>query len=171
MAIRATFFTLRNTDSSSGEYMEQHGDSLESMQIEEEVRLAKKHYSWQDKYRPRKPRYINKVKTGWDWNRYNSTHYDHDNPPPRTVQGYHFTIFYPDLLQKNNTPTYYLEATPNTPEFALLRFHVDGGPYEDIAFKILNKEWDVNKKAGFRVTFDKGVLNLQFNFKRAFYRR
>ncbi len=162
---------LGNTDSSSGEYMEQHGDSLESMQIEEEVRLAKKHYSWQDKYRPRKPRYINKVKTGWDWNRYNSTHYDHDNPPPRTVQGYHFTIFYPDLLQKNNTPTYYLEATPNTPEFALLRFHVDGGPYEDIAFKILNKEWDVNKKAGFRVTFDKGVLNLQFNFKRAFYRR
>lgn len=28
-------------------------------------------YSWLDKYRPRKPRYFNRVKTGWDWNKYN----------------------------------------------------------------------------------------------------
>lgn len=43
-------------------------------------------YWWHDKYRPRKPRYFNRVKTGYDWNKYNQTHYDHDNPPPKTVQ-------------------------------------------------------------------------------------
>lgn len=26
------------------------------------------------------------MKTGYDWNKYNQTHYDHDNPPPKTVQ-------------------------------------------------------------------------------------
>jgi hypothetical protein len=153
-----------------GDGITEVGDKLQPMNEEAEVRLAMRSYTWQDKYRPRKPRYINTVKTGWDWNKYNQTHYDHDNPPPRTVQGYTFTVFYPDLLLKNITPTYHLERADSN-EFALLRFHVEGGPYEDIAFKILNKEWDVNKKAGFKVTFDKGVLNLQFNFKRVFYRR
>jgi len=31
---------------------------------------------------------------------YNRTHYDHDNPPPKTVQGYKFNVFYPDLIDK-----------------------------------------------------------------------
>lgn len=43
-------------------------------------------YSWEDRYRPRKPRYINKVKTGFDWSKYNRTHYDKDTPPPKVVQ-------------------------------------------------------------------------------------
>ncbi len=50
---------------------------------------------------PPKPRYFNRVKTGYDWNKYNQTHYDHDNPPPKTVQGYKFTIFYPDLIDRS----------------------------------------------------------------------
>jgi hypothetical protein len=54
---------------------------------------------------------------------------------------------------------------------AILRFHAPGGPYEDVAFQILNKEWDTNRKAGFRVTFERGVMSLSFNFKRVFYRR
>lgn len=33
-------------------------------------------YSWEDKYRPRKPRYFNKVHTGYEWNKYNQTHYE-----------------------------------------------------------------------------------------------
>ena len=33
---------------------------------------------------------------------YNRTHYDHDNPPPKTVQGYKFNIFYPDLIDKTD---------------------------------------------------------------------
>lgn len=48
--------------------------------------MRKQTYWWHDKYRPRKPRYFNRVKTGYDWNKYNQTHYDHDNPPPKTVQ-------------------------------------------------------------------------------------
>ena len=48
---------------------------------------------WQDKYRPRKPRFYNRVYTGFDWNAYNRTHYDHDNPPPKTVQGPFLRLF------------------------------------------------------------------------------
>lgn len=58
----------------------------EMFNIEEE--LAKEAYLWQDKYRPRKPRYFNRVHTGYEWNKYNQTHYDQDNPPPKVVQGY-----------------------------------------------------------------------------------
>jgi len=54
-------------------------------------------YWWHDKYRPRKPKYFNRVHTGYEWNKYNQTHYDHDNPPPKIVQGYKFNIFYPAL--------------------------------------------------------------------------
>lgn len=80
------------------------------------------------KYRPRKPRYFNRVKTGYDWNSYNKTHYDKDNPPPKTVQGYKFTVFYPDLLDKSHTPRYSLHPA-DTPDFCIIRFH-SGPPYE-----------------------------------------
>ena len=39
-------------------------------------------YSWEDKYRPRKPRYLNKVHTGYEWNKYNQTHYEYVSSPP-----------------------------------------------------------------------------------------
>jgi hypothetical protein len=71
-----------------------------------EVDLEQQSYLWSDKYRPRKPRYFNRVHTGFEWNKYNQTHYDMDNPPPKIVQGYKFNIFYPDLLDKSTTPQY-----------------------------------------------------------------
>lgn len=46
--------------------------------------------------------------TGFEWNKYNQTHYDMDNPPPKIVQGYKFNIFYPDLINKGSTPQYFL---------------------------------------------------------------
>ena len=52
----------------------------------------------------------------------------------------------------------------------LLRFHA-GPPYEDIAFKILNKEWEYSHKKGFKCTFERGILHLYFNFRRQRYRR
>ncbi|KAL4339004.1 hypothetical protein AHAS_Ahas12G0266800 [Arachis hypogaea] len=52
-----------------------------------EVNLDSQVYWWHDKYRPRKPKYFNRVHTGYEWNKYNQTHYDHDNPPPKIVQG------------------------------------------------------------------------------------
>lgn len=58
------------------------------------------------RYAPRKPRYFNRIHTGYEWNKYNQTHYDTENPPPKVVQGYKFNIFYPDLLDKTIAPTY-----------------------------------------------------------------
>jgi len=43
-------------------------------------------YSWEDKYRPRKPRYLNKVHTGYEWNKYNQTHYEYAFSCPCTVK-------------------------------------------------------------------------------------
>ncbi|KAI8615611.1 cactus-binding C-terminus of cactin protein-domain-containing protein [Chytriomyces sp. MP71] len=138
----------------------------------EEARAAvdKTTYLWQDKYRPRKPRYFNRVHTGYEWNKYNQTHYDSDNPPPKVVQGYKFNIFYPDLIDKTKTPTYKIEKDEGYPDTVILRF-IASAPYEDIAFRIVRKEWEYSHKTGFRSSFDRGVLQLHFHFKRQFYRR
>jgi hypothetical protein len=144
------------------------GDLEEELGLTSEVGTAAS-YSWQDKYRPRKPRYFNRVKTGYDWNKYNQTHYDHDNPPPKTVQGYKFNVFYPDLIDPTKTPQFFLEPA-DSDEFCIIRFHA-GPPYEDIAFKIINREWNRSRKRGFRCTFERGVLSLYFNFTTHWYRR
>ncbi|XP_074583869.1 splicing factor Cactin-like [Curcuma longa] len=67
-----------------------------------EVTLDSLVYWWHDKYRPQKPKYLNRVFTGYERNKYNQTH-DHDNPP-NIVKGYKFSIFYPDLVDKSRTP-------------------------------------------------------------------
>lgn len=127
-------------------------------------------YLWSDKYRPRKPRVFNKVHTGYDWNQYNKKHYDTDNPPPKTVQGYKFNIFYPDLIDKTKTPWYSLTVCEDNREFSILKFHA-GPPYEDIAFKIVSKEWDYSYKHGFRCHFQNGIFQLWFHFRKWKYRR
>jgi len=106
-----------------------------------EAELGQQTYNWQDKYRPRKPRYFNRVHTGYEWNKYNQTHYDLDNPPPKVVQGYKFNIFYPDLIDPSKAPTYFIDKDPESPDTVLIRFHA-GPPYEDIAFRIVNREWE-----------------------------
>lgn len=83
-----------------------------------EAEMSRQTYNWEDKYRPRKPRYFNKVHTGYEWNKvssvpssapprpslaalrrhdrsadasslqYNQVHYSSDEPPPKVVQGY-----------------------------------------------------------------------------------
>ena len=126
-------------------------------------------YDWSSKYKPIKPRYSNKVKMGFDWNRHNQAHYTSDNLPPKTIQGYRFNIFYPYLVDKTKTPQYKIERS-NTPDTCILRFH-SGAPYEDIAFKIKNREWDMSEKSGFKNIFDKGILRLYFKFKRFKYKR
>uniref|UniRef100_A0A224Y2L4 Splicing factor Cactin n=1 Tax=Rhipicephalus zambeziensis TaxID=60191 RepID=A0A224Y2L4_9ACAR len=132
--------------------------------------LQDKTYLWSDKYRPRKPRYFNRVHTGFEWNKYNQTHYDMDNPPPKIVQGYKFNIFYPDLIDKNQTPEYFLTPIEGNKDFSILRFHA-GPPYEDIAFKIVNREWEYSYKRGFRCQFHNNIFQLWFHFKRYRYRR
>lgn len=136
----------------------------------DEVNVDSQVYWWHDKYRPRKPKYFNRVHTGYEWNKYNQTHYDHDNPPPKIVQGYKFNIFYPDLVDKIKAPIYTIEKDGDSAETCIIRFHA-GPPYEDIAFRIVNKEWEYSHKKGFKCTFERGILHVYFNFKRHRYRR
>ena len=136
----------------------------------EEVKLLESQSH--DEYRARKPKYTNRIHTGYVWNKYNCTHYDHDNSPPKFVQGYKFDIFYPDLVDNTKVPTYTLEKDKdsNHGETCIIKFHA-GLPYEDIAFRIVNDDWDYSHKNGFKCTFEGGILHLFFNFKRLVYRR
>ncbi|WFD30175.1 hypothetical protein MSPP1_001192 [Malassezia sp. CBS 17886] len=141
----------------------------------EDVRLEQAPiYQWGDKYRARKPRFFNRVHTGYEWNKYNQTHYDTENPPPKVVQGYKFNIFYPDLIDMSKVPTYKIlrndDSDPAHRDTVLLRFSA-GPPYEDIAFRIVDKEWEYSHRRGFRCSFDRGILQLYFNFKRLRYRQ
>ena len=129
----------------------------------------KKEYEWSKEYKPIKPRYSNKKIIGFEWNRYNQAHYDNDNLPPKTVNGYRFNIFYPNLVDKTKTPKFYLQRS-ETPDMCIIRFE-SGAPYEDIAFKIINREWNTRVKGDFLNIFDKGVLKLYFKFKRFRYKR
>merc|ERR1712034_122178 len=104
-----------------------------------------------------------------DWNKYNQTHYDKDTPPPKFVMGYKFNIFYPDLVDAGPPPKYVLEKSP-APDSLVLRFTA-GPPYEDVSFRILNKTWDLGPYNGFRASFERGVMQLYFTFKRWRYRR
>ncbi|KAK5122895.1 hypothetical protein LTR85_003460 [Meristemomyces frigidus] len=138
---------------------------------------------WSSQYTPRKPRYFARVVTGYEWNKYNQTHYDHDNPPPKVVQGYKFTVFYPDLVDVTRAPTYRIErvdgrrrgetwAKAGEEDMCVLRF-VAGPPYEDVAFRVVDREWDYSAKRerGFRSSFDRGILQLYFGFKKIYYRK
>lgn len=151
------------------------GEALKGMSADEaifsvESAIDKPVYLWSDKYRPRKPRYFNRVHTGFEWNKYNQTHYDMDNPPPKIVQGYKFNIFFPDLIDKNSTPQYTITPCADNKDFGILRFRA-GPPYEDIAFKIVNREWEYSYKKGFRCQFHNNIMQLWFHFKRYRYRR
>lgn len=130
---------------------------------------VKKEYEWSKEYKPIKPRYSNKKIIGFDWNRYNQAHYDNDNLPPKAVTGYRFNIFYPNLVDKTKTPRFYLQRS-ETPDMCIIRFE-SGAPYEDVAFKIINREWNTRVKGDFLNIFDKGVLKLYFKFKRFRYKR
>ncbi|KAJ1309131.1 hypothetical protein OPQ81_004807 [Rhizoctonia solani] len=149
---------------------EKNMDEEEELYNLEELIVNPTTYTWEDKYRPRKPRYFNRIHTGYEWNKYNQTHYDTDNPPPKVVQGYKFNIFYPDLIDKSKAPTYKIVKEPGNEDTVLLHFTA-GPPYEDIAFRVVNREWEYSHKRGFRSSFDRGCLSLWFNFRRNYYRK
>ena len=150
-------------------YMEPGELGDEETVFNDVVPLSNSNYMWASIYKPRKPRFFNRVRTGYEWNKYNQSHYDYENPPPKVIQGYKFNIFFPDLIDKTKAPQYALERS-DTPDTCILRFFA-GPPYEDIAFKIVNREWDMSDKAGFKNLFDRGILYLYFNFKRYRYKR
>lgn len=73
------------------------------------------------------------------------------------------------MVDKTKAPQFYLEQG-DTPDTLVIRFHA-GPPYEDIAYKILNREWEMSERHGFKNVFDRGILQLHFNFKKHRYRR
>ena len=79
--------------------------------------------------------------------------------------------FSPDLIDRTKTPTYVVQPDPEgNQDVCILRIK-GGPPYEDIAFKIVNREWEMSHKRGFRCRFERGILQLHFGFKRHRYRR
>ncbi|PIA33844.1 hypothetical protein AQUCO_04000133v1 [Aquilegia coerulea] len=134
----------RHQESTIGKYDALLGSGAEEVNRDSQV------YYWSDKYHPRKPKYLNRVLTGYEWNKYNRTHHDHDSPPPKAVQGYRFTILYPDLLDISKTPQYIIEKDGSNVETCIIIFCA-GPPYQDIAFRIVNKEWRKSKKDGFKM--------------------
>uniref|UniRef100_A0A0N5A2H9 Splicing factor Cactin n=1 Tax=Parastrongyloides trichosuri TaxID=131310 RepID=A0A0N5A2H9_PARTI len=139
--------------------------------FDDEIDLGSNAITWTNKtVQAKKPKYTNIVRTGYDWNRYNRTHFTFEDPPPKIVQGYRFTILYDELLDKTKTPQFTVTPDPNDEEFATITFKA-GPPYMDIAFKIVNREWQVLHKRGFEAKFSKGVFRLSFFFKRYRYRR
>ncbi|KAM7022712.1 LOW QUALITY PROTEIN: splicing factor Cactin-like [Passerculus sandwichensis] len=143
------------------------GTGTDEAQFSVEMLLTGQAYLCADKYQPHKPRFFNRVHTGFEWNKYNQTHYNTDNPPPKTVQGYKFNIFYPDLIDKHSVPEYFLEACQDSKDFAIPRFHARP-PYEDIAFKIVSREWEFHRN-GFCCQFANGIFQLWFHFRRYQY--
>jgi hypothetical protein len=63
---------------------------------------------WMSSYQSKKPFFVAKVRMGFDWTVYNRKHYDFDSEPPRVIQGYKFTLFYPDLVDRTKSPEYQL---------------------------------------------------------------
>nr|XP_033194946.1 cactin [Bombus vancouverensis nearcticus] len=135
--------------------------SSDEAQFSVESSLEAQIYLWSDKYRPRKPRYFNRVHTGFEWNKYNQTHYDMDNPPPKIVQGYKFNIFYPDLIDKNTTPEYFLmkrgaslHNEPERPKTANLEKPtvLDPDLVDKLDMSLLSKELLVDSMMRFRLS-------------------
>lgn len=76
------------------------------------------------------------------------------------------------LASHSNTLSFFKRMTLLLILLLFLPAHVQAGPpYEDIAFRIVRKEWNYARKHGFRCSFERGILHLFFNFKRARYRR
>ena len=87
------------------------------------------------------------------------------------MQGYKFNIFYPDLIDKSKAPTYRVLPDPSGDDSTKLLLFSAGAPYEDVAFRIVSKDWDRGPRKGFKNVFDRGILQLYFNFKRTPYKR
>lgn len=81
-----------------------------------------------------------------------------------------FVLHAPQLIDKQKTPDYTITPIPSEPGFAIIRF-VAGAPYEDIAFKVVDKPWEMGHKRGFRCHFSHNILQVWFHFRRERYRR
>jgi hypothetical protein len=109
-------------------------------------------YKLMEKYSPRKPIYFVRVETGLTFNKSRT----------ETTQvpiGYKFHIFYPDLVDPLIAPTFRLQ--PIDDKMQMIVFS-SGPPYQDIAFHIVNRAWDMSHTKDYVNEFRDNVLNLWF---------
>ena len=130
--------------------------------------IPKPSLPWSSLHLPRMPRYFNRARTSYEWNKYNQTHYDADNPPPKTLAGL--------SLQHLLSPTWLIPI--DYPPMLLRRIQMGMArqssfgsepvpPYMDLVFRIPGTEWESAAKHGFKCTFDRRALRLHFWFKKA----
>ncbi|CDR98001.1 -Uncharacterized protein C19orf29 homolog [Babesia bigemina] len=118
----------------------------------------------------RKPQFAARVTLSYDWNSYNLSHFDPNNPPPKSVQGFKFSIFFSNLENPRAVPQWKLAKDGANTDTCLLVFK-GGRPYAPVAFRIPAREWDTDPSRGFKNCFSEGVLHLYFNFRKLTYRR
>ena len=123
------------------------------------------------------PDYEAVVYKGHDWNQHNRMNYNQDKLPPKTIRGYRFRIFYPDLINSKNAPTFkfdpsLLRKDDPVPDpsykYTVIVFEA-GPPYLSIAFRIVDKELDIYRTNGVTVHFNHGVYTFQIVFKASLY--
>ena len=114
--------------------------------------VSGQNYSWSDKYRPRKPRFFNRVKTGYEWNKYNQ---QRDSDTSRSISkswGSKFKSLATCLIDSSKcTGQYFLEACA---EYTFV-FFIEGA--KNPVPNILNKEWMGLLSTGFRCVFERGI--------------
>ncbi|OHS92810.1 hypothetical protein TRFO_40870 [Tritrichomonas foetus] len=123
------------------------------------------------------PDYEAVVYKGHDWNEYNRNKFNQDKLPPKTIRGYKFRIFYPHLANKKTAPTFKIDKNllrlndpvpdPNY-QYTVIVFEA-GPPYLAIAFRIVDKEFDIYRTGGITSDFHHGVFTFQIVFKASLY--
>ncbi|KAK7237561.1 cactin-like protein [Aureococcus anophagefferens] len=117
-------------------------------------------------HEPRKPRYLNRIKTGYEWNLYNRAHYSSgaaaEGRPGLQVQHLPGPRRRPRCPSSSSSPA--PRATSSSSSASRL------GALRGPRLQIVNRA-ESQPKRGFRCVFERGILQLHFNFKRWRYRR
>lgn len=103
-----------------------------------------------------KPKYWGRELNGFEWNKYNQLHYHSEELPPKTALGYQFNIDYPLLKNVRKAPTFKIirNRDPKRVQFTTgmpvhntcVILFKSGPPYRDIAFRIIDREWDYSAR-------------------------
>ena len=119
------------------------------------------------------PDYEASVYMGYDWNKYNRRKYNPLNLPPKSVRGYIFRIYYPELTDRAAAPRFKIvpslirpnEEVPDPSyKYTAIVFEADK-PYLPLCFRIVDKQWDTYRNGGTASQFVQGVYTLQITFK------
>ncbi|KAK1442373.1 hypothetical protein BgAZ_404030 [Babesia gibsoni] len=142
---------------------------MKSLKLEEDEHLMKEDVPYGNSTGV-KPRFVVRVTSGFEWNQYNLSHFNVNNPPMKHIQGFKFNIFYSELEGSGTTPKWNLVKDGDSKDSCLIVFK-GGKSYSPLAFRIPNREWDTEHSRGFKNFFSNGVLHLYFTYRKLVYRR